>query len=342
VTLRIIDAGDVGAVRSQSLWHGVASAMTPDTPPTLSFCRPLEPYVCQGYHRPLAELDLDACRGAGIRVLRRQLGGGPVYIDRDQLFFQLTVPAHRAPLAVRRLYREFLAPAVAAFRTMGLDARLSGPNDIAVSDRKISGTAAGRIGDGVTVVGNVIFRFPHERMVRTLSFPTPDMRHECLRLMQRHVTSLARTDAAGISVDAARRALVAAYARALGARAEPVAPSSVETRAIELWDDRMTDPEWIEGPASGAGPVRQVKISADVWVTAAAGRGMFVEVSVAGGTIDRVSIRDETMNGETQRMAAAVAGAPADLTEIRRRLEPFHNDGRRALELIRPGLELTC
>ena len=342
VMLRIIDAGDVGAVRSQSLWHGLTAAMTSDTPPTLSFCRPLEPYVCQGYHRALAELDLAACRRLGIRVLRRQLGGGPVYIDRDQLFFQFTVPAHRASPAVDRLYREFLAPAVTAFRAMGLDACLSGASDIAVSGRKVSGTGAGRIEDGVTVVGNVIFRFPHERMVAALSFPTTGMQRECLRLMRRHVVSMERLDGVDVSVDAAKHALVEAYARALDATPESVPPSATESRAIERWDGRMRDPEWIDRRSAGAGTVRQIKISADVWVTAAASRGMHVEVSVARGTIIRVAIRNENLNGETRRMVAAIEGAPAKLDEVRRRLERFRACGPRVLELIRPGLKLTC
>ncbi len=38
--LRIIDAGPVGAFRSQALWHGLASAMAEGSTPTLSFCRP--------------------------------------------------------------------------------------------------------------------------------------------------------------------------------------------------------------------------------------------------------------------------------------------------------------
>ena len=91
--LRLVDAGDVGAYRSQALWHGIASAMRSDSPPTLSFCRPTEPYVGLGYHRSLAEIDLDICRRRGLPVIRRQIGGGPVYLESDQLFFQHTLPA---------------------------------------------------------------------------------------------------------------------------------------------------------------------------------------------------------------------------------------------------------
>ena len=70
--LRVLDAGTVNAVRSQSLWHGIASAMPEDGAPTLSFCCSAEPYVCIGYHRPLDEIDLAACGDLALPVIRRQ------------------------------------------------------------------------------------------------------------------------------------------------------------------------------------------------------------------------------------------------------------------------------
>ena len=94
--LRVVDAGTVGAWRSQALWHGIASAMDASSPPVLSLCRPAEPYVGLGYHRSLDELDLDACRRLDLPVIRRQIGGGPVYVDGEQLFFQITLTAARA------------------------------------------------------------------------------------------------------------------------------------------------------------------------------------------------------------------------------------------------------
>lgn len=275
--LRVIDAGTVGAARSQSLWHGIAAAMPRGAAPVLSLCRPAEAYVCLGYHSPLADLDLDACRRLAVPVLRRQIGGGPVWIDSDQLFFQLTLPAERAPAMVDRLYAELLAPAVAAFRALGLDAHLAGINDIAVGDpagrngdgeRKVSGTGAGRIGEAVTVVGNVIFRFPHRRMVEVLALPTPELRRACLGLMRRHVSSLAAEGLGAVTFAEAKAALVGAYARALGLPVREDAPTAAERAAARRWEERFADPEWQAGPppkpASAAGQ-RAVKIRAGVW-----------------------------------------------------------------------------
>ncbi len=351
--LRVVDAGDAAAFRSQALWHGIASAMRPGGAPTLSFCRPTEPYVGLGYHRSLAEIDSDACRRLGLPVIRRRIGGGPVYLDSDQLFFQITLPADRAPARVDRLYELCLEPAAHAFRALGLAARRHGANDITIGDtetgtRKLSGTGAGRIGDGVTVVGNVMFRFPHERMVEVLALPNDRLRRECLRLMRHHVSSLADEGLEGIGFGAARAALVEAYGRAFGANGEGRASGAqtqhalteVEEAAIREWEERFRDPEWLAGPQT-PGPcrpvARQIKISADAWIVTAAGDGVAVEASIVGGRLQRVVIEAPGLAGEADEIARVLVGRRALPGVIERALEPFSAGGR-ILELLSPAL----
>jgi lipoate---protein ligase len=270
--LRVIDAGCVPAARSQSLWHGIASAMQPQDLPVLSFCRPADPYVCIGLHRRLSELDLGACSDMGLPVFRRQIGGGPVYCDSDQLFFQVTLPARSAPASVERLYKELLEPAAQALRRLGLDARLECVNEIVVGDRKVSGTGAGRIGDAVTVVGNVIFRFPHEQMARVLALPKA-ARAEFLRLMRRYVSSL-EGEGVSVTVDEATTALVDSFAQALGVRPAADKPTAAEARAMRVWERRFAQDGWLRGPEPAPSAVRTVKVRAGVWLVVA-GDGTF-------------------------------------------------------------------
>ncbi len=338
MSLRVVDAGSVSALRSQALWHGIAAAMQRGAAPTLSFCRPAEPYVGLGYHRRLDEIDLDACRRLGLPVIRRQIGGGPVYLDSDQLFFQITLPAELAPPRVDHLYERFLEPAAAAFRTLGLEVRRGGGNDLAVADRKISGTGAGRIEGGVTVVGNVLFRFPHRRMTEVLALPSARLRAECLRLMRRHVTSLAAEGLAATSAEAATGALVEAYARALGRRPVAAALTASEEAAIAGWEERFRDPAWLAGPAQPARGARRIKVSADAWIVTARHSGMRLEASAAGGKIERLWLAAPSLNGAAAAIERAVTGRPATAEALRPALEPFGDDGRRVLELLTLGL----
>ncbi len=334
--LRVLDAGRVDAGRSQYLWHGIASAMAPGAPPTLSLCQPAEPYVCLGYHHPLEEVDRKVCRERGWPVLRRQIGGGPVYLDGDQLLFQLTLPLDRAPARVDTLYRRFLSPAIDAFRSLGVRAEFRGANDIAVGERKISGTGAGQIGEAVTVVGNVIFRFPHQRMVDALSLPTATMRAECLSLMRRYVSSL-ESEAPAVTRERAADALVRAYSRALELRPAAGELSAREQEAIRGWEERSRDPVWLAGPVPVRWSQRRVKICADVWVYFCRDRDLTVETSVVGGRFQRVAIAARDLNGIGEEMSARLTGRSAERRRVASELEPFGEAGRRVSALLANG-----
>ena len=337
--LRVIDAGTVSALRSQSLWHGIASAMGPDDGPVLSLCRPAEAYVSIGYHRRLEEIDLDACRREGLAVLRRRIGGGPVLIDHDQLFFQITMPVRRAPAGVDRLYATLLEPAAAALRSLGLDARVDGLNDIAVGERKLSGTGAGQIGEAVTVVGNVIFAFDHERMARILALPDDAMRAEVLRLMRRHVSSLRAEKLGDVTAVDAVAALRAAYAAALGAAPADTLPSAAEQAAIERWEQRLVEPQWLRGPAQPARPGRRVKVRSDVFVVRGERAGIGVLASVVGDTITRAVVRASDLNGTAGALERVLVGSRAERAELTRRLAPFGDAGEHVLHAMTPALE---
>lgn len=74
----------------------------------------------------------------GIRVVRRNTGGGAVYHDLGNLNYSFIADATDP---VQRNASAFTTPVVRALRSMGLDAEASGRNDILVSGRKVSGTA---------------------------------------------------------------------------------------------------------------------------------------------------------------------------------------------------------
>ncbi len=339
MTLSVIDGGTLSAWRSQALWHGIAASMQTTSPATLSFCRPAEAYVGIGYHRRLDEIDVARCAELDLPIIRRQIGGGPVYLDQDQLFFQLTLPAADAPRRVDRLYQQFLDPAVHALKRLGIAAHRNGFNDLAVAGRKISGTGAGQIGDGVTVVGNILFRFSHQRMVEVLSLPSARMRRECLRLMRRHVTSLAAEGAAELSPAEAKSSLIEAFSGALGKSAVTASLSPRQQDSIAEWEVRFRDTSWRAGVARPKPARRQVKISTDAWLFATPGERPWVEVSIVGGQIAHLSLEQGPWNGTATAMQGALAGQPAEARNLEQCLAPFGDDGRQLLDLLLPGLD---
>ena len=85
-----------------------------------------------------AEINRSFVEQHGIRVVRRNTGGGAVYHDLGNLNYSFITDAG-APES--RSTDRFTVPVLRTLRKLGLDAEASGRNDILVSGRKVSGTA---------------------------------------------------------------------------------------------------------------------------------------------------------------------------------------------------------
>ncbi len=325
-SLRVLDFGSVAPLRSQTLWHAVAHGVSAGEPPTLSFMQPAAPYVSIGFHSSIEAVDRRACAARGLPVFRRMVGGGPVYLDPGQYFFQITVPGHRAPAGRRAALRALLEPAVAAFQAAGVDAHLDEEGEISVGDRKVCGHAAGQIGDAVVVVGNLITSFDHAAAAGVLAAPRPAARVELLRLMRRYVT------ATPADPPVFRQGAIAAYAEALDLRPEPgrLAPSEEEHLA-EL-DGRFVTEEWVAGDPVPAAPVWKAKVRSGVWVLAAGEGPTYVVAAVAHGRIERIHVEDADLDGARSRLEAGLAGLP--LSAARPALASFGAPGVRVAAVL--------
>jgi lipoate-protein ligase A len=301
--LRVIDFGTVTPLRSQTLWHAVAYGVSAGAPPTLSFARPAGPYVCLGFHRHLTEVDAQYCRAEGLPVYRRMVGGGPVYLDPHQLFFQICLPSRAVPAARLVALRALLEPAVAAFRAVGVAAELDDDMEICLGDRKICGHGAGQIEDAVVVCGNLIERFDHERATRVLALPDPAQRAETLRLMRRYVA------ATPVAAAAFRHAMTGTYASALGLPAVAGELTAGEHAALAELDARFRSNAWLAGDASPRHrAARQVKVRAGVWTLGAATGGTRVVASVVRGAVDRARLSATGLGDRTPAAERALAG----------------------------------
>ncbi|MHB1433848.1 MAG: lipoate--protein ligase family protein, partial [Streptosporangiaceae bacterium] len=254
--LRVIDFGQVTPLRSQTLWHAIGYGVSAGEPPTLSFARPSAPYVCLGYHRDLAEIDHDYCRAHDLPVYRRMVGGGPVYLDQRQLFFQICVPAGDVSPSRRDALAGLLTPVVTAFEAVGIPARLDSAGEICLGEAKICGHGAGQIENAVVVCGNLIEAFDHDRAAAILALTDPAQRDQTAALMRRYVAATPADPGAFAA------ALTSAYAAALGRDPQPGHLSAGELAAVTELDELFTSADWLAGPvrtsgrpaAPGAGP----------------------------------------------------------------------------------------
>ena len=98
-----------------------------------------EPSIIIGRNQnTLEEINHEYVREHGIHVVRRLSGGGAVYHDLGNLNFSFITDY--APENFHN-FRKFTKPVIKVLGDLGVEAELSGRNDILVDGRKISGTA---------------------------------------------------------------------------------------------------------------------------------------------------------------------------------------------------------
>lgn len=105
----------------------------------------------------------------GIRVVRRNTGGGAVYHDMGNLNYSFITDAGDI---AQRSAQLFTAPVVGALRALGMDAEASGRNDILISGRKVSGTAQHIIRGRILHHGTLLFESDPEMIAGALN-PDP-------------------------------------------------------------------------------------------------------------------------------------------------------------------------
>jgi lipoate-protein ligase A len=187
----LYDLGSVPWDQSQLIYHALPRLGRE----SLVLLSPADPYVCIGYHQDLSrEVDVEFCQAKGIPMFRREVGGGGVYLDNDQLFYQLILHKDNplAPGDKSSFYRKFLQPPIDTYREIGIPAEYKPVNDIVAHQRKISGNGAGEIGDFLVLVGNLILDFNYDMMSRVLRVPDEKFRDKVYKSMRENLGTIKR------------------------------------------------------------------------------------------------------------------------------------------------------
>lgn len=266
---RLLDLGQVGAVRSQSVYHAVAAAMGAGDDAVVILSRPATAFVSVG-DGAAKEVDADFCRRHGLPVLHRAIGGAAALCDPNQILFQVVVPAARAGelgLPDDDLGRdEALArPLVEAYRRLGVAAAAFRP-PLAVGIGGIGGIGDGGDGDAANATNATKSLGPlaSGEIGAASCFAgglVCDLDPALAGAVRSPATTsvAAETGAAPALADAAE-ALIAALESTFGLELIPSMPTPAELDAIYDWDRRVTSDDSLGRADVPSSPEREVVV----------------------------------------------------------------------------------
>jgi len=340
--MELFNLGKIPWEESQLIYHSLALLGRE----ALSLVSPATPYVCIGYHQDVEqEVDLEYCRQNKIPVFRREVGGGAVFLDGNQLFFHLILKRDN-PLAPKRIdnfYKKFLQPVIEVHRRLGIMAEYKPVNDLVVENRKISGTGAGEIGDSIVFVGNLILDFDYATMARVLKIPDEKFRDKVQKTIEENLSTI-RRELGSQAADrcdekSLNRMLADEFSKILGPLKTAQKDDLLVAKMADLKLSMMQD-DWLYRKGKRVGG-RVVKVRSGLEVVQrvhkATGGLIRAEFLVDDGRFREVSISGDYFcfpHDTVSRLAAVLEGSPVH--EAFTRITDFYRRGQFEL----PGVEI--
>jgi lipoate---protein ligase len=302
MAIRLIDAGQVSAVRSQTIYHGLGYARTDLTPNTIVLAQPESPYMCIGFFQDAGqEIDLEYCVENNIPVIRRETGGGMVYIDRNQLFVQWVFSKFDLPARIDQRFEFFVQPIIETYKELGIEAYYFPLNDVHVDGKKIVGTGAGHIGNAEIVTGNFLLDFNYDSMTLAVRSPNENFKAETETNLRRYLTTIKNETGSYPDIEKIKSIYIDKCEALFETGINQGNFSRSELEIMEKLDHKMLTNEWlfqVQKPESD----KILKIHADIWIAHAlqsSDEGLELEVlmrlrsnQVESCTIDLSGISD--------------------------------------------------
>ncbi|UAL49491.1 lipoate--protein ligase [Sutcliffiella horikoshii] len=167
-----------------------------------------EPSIIIGKNQnSVEEINTKYVEDNGIHVVRRLSGGGAVYHDHGNLNFSFITKDDGESF---HNFKKFTAPVVEALKSLGVEAEMSGRNDILAEGRKISGNAQFSTRGRMFSHGTLLFDSEIEHVVSALNVKKDKIESKGIKSIRSRVANIKEFLKEEITIEQFRQLLLEA------------------------------------------------------------------------------------------------------------------------------------
>lgn len=270
-----------------------------------------EPSIIIGKNQnTVEEVNTAYVKENGIHVVRRLSGGGAVYHDLGNLNFSFITNDDGKSF---HNYRKFTEPVVQALRKLGVEAELTGRNDIQVGERKISGNAQFSTKGRMFSHGTLMFDSEIDNVVSALNVNAEKIKSKGVKSIRSRVANISEFLSETISIGEFKSKLLESIFA--GKHIPKYALSEADWQAVgKLADERYRNWDWNYGQSPAFNIQKTKRLE---------GVGTFdVRLNVESGKIAGAVVYGDFFGvGDAQEFAEKLVGAKYDEAAVRERLD---------------------
>ncbi|WP_045519844.1 lipoate--protein ligase [Neobacillus niacini] len=165
-----------------------------------------EPSIIIGKNQnSVEEINTEYVESNGIHVVRRLSGGGAVYHDLGNLNYSFITKDDGDSF---HNFRKFTEPVIAALKQMGVNAELSGRNDILAEGRKISGNAQFSTKGRMFTHGTLLFNSEMDHIVSALRVKKDKIESKGIKSVRSRVANISEFLTEKLNIEEFRSSLL--------------------------------------------------------------------------------------------------------------------------------------
>ncbi|MCU6710246.1 lipoate--protein ligase [Paenibacillus sp. J5C_2022] len=268
-----------------------------------------EPSIIIGKNQnTVEEINADYMKENNIHVVRRLSGGGAVYHDLGNLNFSFIM---RDDGASFHNFKKFTEPVVKALQGMGVDAELTGRNDLQVGERKISGNAQFHSKGRMFSHGTLLFDSEIENVISALKVNAEKYVSKSTKSIRSRVANISEFLQEPMEIEQFRQALLASIFEGMDEAPTYELTDQDWENVQKLANERYRSWEWTYGRSPAFNMQQRKRIE---------GVGTFdVRLQVEDGVIaDAAIFGDFFGRGESGEVAAGLIGKRYDADELQK------------------------